>query len=117
MPHMLKICLVFAVAVHTSSASAQTVSAHASTPALTTAQIDAATIGHDGGINGFNTSALRVSSAHVYVVVLRNTDSGTTNPGTGTKKLLALAVGKPYVEHAPVTLDAKALDAMWAPIN
>ncbi|WP_332875911.1 serine hydrolase [Massilia sp. S19_KUP03_FR1] len=69
------------------------------------------TIGHDGGINGFSTSAIRVPSAHVYVVVLHNTDSGIAKPDTVAKKLVALAVGKPYAEHAPVTLDAKALDA------
>ena len=52
------------------------------------------TIEHGGGINGFNAYALRVPSAHVYVVVLRNTDSGTTNPETVARKLAALAVGK-----------------------
>jgi CubicO group peptidase (beta-lactamase class C family) len=69
------------------------------------------TIEHDGGINGFNTYAMRVPSAHVYIVVLRNTDSGTTNPAIVVKKLAALAVGNPYAEHTPVTLDATALDA------
>jgi D-alanyl-D-alanine carboxypeptidase len=69
------------------------------------------TVEHGGGINGFNTYALRVPSAHVYVVVLRNTDSGTANPETVARKLAALAVGKPYAEHTAVTLDAKALDA------
>lgn len=69
------------------------------------------TIEHGGGINGFNTYAMRVPSAHIYVVVLRNTDSGTTDPETVVKKLAALAVGKPYPEHAAVTLAAQALDA------
>ena len=68
-------------------------------------------IAHGGGINGFTTYALRVPSAHVYVAVLRNTDSGTANPETVATKLAALAIGKPYPEHTPVTLDEKTLDA------
>jgi D-alanyl-D-alanine carboxypeptidase len=69
------------------------------------------TIGHGGAINGFTTYALRVPSEHVYVVVLRNTDSGTANPEIVATRLAALAIGKPYPERTPVTLDAKALDA------
>lgn len=69
------------------------------------------TIGHGGAINGFTTYALRVPSEHVYVVVLRNTDGGTANPETVAMKLAALAIGKPYPERTPVTLDARALDA------
>lgn len=68
-------------------------------------------IEHSGGINGFSTYALRVPSEHVYVVVLRNTDSGTASPETVANKLAALAIGRPFAEHTAVTLDAKALDA------
>jgi len=68
-------------------------------------------IGHGGGINGYNTYALRVPSEHVYVVVLRNTDSGTADPDTVASKVAALAIGKPYPEYQAMTLDAKALDA------
>jgi D-alanyl-D-alanine carboxypeptidase len=68
-------------------------------------------IGHGGGINGYNTYALRVPSEHVYVAVLRNTDSGTADPDTVASKVAALAIGKPYPEYTAVTLDAKALDA------
>jgi len=68
-------------------------------------------IGHGGGINGYKTYALRVPSEHVYVAVLRNTDSGTADPDTVASKVAALAIGKPYPEYTAVTLDAKALDA------
>lgn len=68
-------------------------------------------IEHSGGINGFNTFAVRVPSEHVYIVVLRNTDSGTAAPAVVAHKLAALAIGKPFPEHLAITLDDKALDA------
>jgi D-alanyl-D-alanine carboxypeptidase len=68
-------------------------------------------IGHGGNINGYGAYALRVPSEHMYVVVLRNTDSGTADADTVASKIAALAIGKPYPEYQAMTLDAKALDA------
>ncbi len=68
-------------------------------------------IGHGGGINGFSTYAVRLPEHKVYVAVLSNADSGLAQPTMVAHKAAALAIGKPFPEHKPVLLDAKALDA------
>ncbi len=68
-------------------------------------------IEHGGAINGFNAYAVRIPSEQVYVVVLRNTDGGTADTTTVAKVAAAQAIGKPYPQRTPVTLDAAALDA------
>lgn len=64
---------------------------------------------HGGGINGFQTYALRLPQQKVFVAVLANTDSGNANPEVLAKKAAALVIGKPYVEHKAIALDAKTL--------
>lgn len=70
-----------------------------------------AMISHGGAINGFNTHAIRLPVEKVYVAVLTNTESGIVWSDVVAKKAAALAIGKPYPEFKPVTLDAAALDA------
>jgi len=68
-------------------------------------------IDHGGGINGFSTYALRLPQQKVFVAVLANTDSGKINPEVLAKKAAALAIGKPFLEHKAIALDAQALEA------
>lgn len=65
-------------------------------------------IEHGGGINGFATSALRLSADRVFVAILTNRDS--MSPGALAFKVAALALGKPYQEPAPISLTASQLD-------
>jgi len=46
----------------------------------------------------------------VYVAVLCNTDSPSADPGYLAHKIAALAVGDPFPEPVPITLDAKVLE-------
>jgi len=71
-----------------------------------------AMIGHNGGINGFSTHAMRFPAKGVYVAVLTNSDSGPANPALVVRKAAAVALGKPYREFREVALDAAALDAV-----
>ncbi len=66
-------------------------------------------IEHGGGIFGFSTYALRLPEDRVYVAVLANSDSPTTDPSYVAKKLAAIALGDPYPDFAPVSLDPKIL--------
>lgn len=68
-------------------------------------------IDHGGGINGFSTYALRLPQQKVFVAVLANADSGGPDPEVLAKKAAALAIGKPFVEHKAITLEARALQA------
>lgn len=67
-------------------------------------------IEHGGGIFGFSTYALRLPEERVYVAVLCNSDSPLTDPGFVAKKLAAIAIGDPFPDFTPVTLDAKVLE-------
>ena len=66
-------------------------------------------IAHGGGIFGFSTYALRLPEDRVYVAVLSNSDSPLTDPGYVARKLAAIAVGDPFPEFTPVTLDPRVL--------
>lgn len=68
-------------------------------------------ISHGGSINGFNSFALRLPDDKVYVAVLSNTSSGVVWSDVVAKKAAAIAIGKPYPEFRPMTVDASALDA------
>jgi D-alanyl-D-alanine carboxypeptidase len=69
------------------------------------------TIGHGGGINGFNAFALRLPSEKLYVAVLSNTDSGATQASDAAFRAAAIAIGKPFPDYKAVTLPATTLDA------
>jgi D-alanyl-D-alanine carboxypeptidase len=67
-------------------------------------------IEHGGGIFGFSTYALRLPEHRVYVAVLCNSDAPTTAPSFVARKLAALALGDPFPEFTPVTLDPRVLE-------
>lgn len=69
------------------------------------------TIGHGGGINGFRSFALRLPSAHLYVAVLSNADSGPVAPQIVAEQVAAVAIGKPYREFTEIKLAPAALAA------
>ena len=66
-------------------------------------------IEHGGGIFGFSTYALRLPEDRVYVAVLTNSDSPMTAPAYVAKKLAAIAVGDPFPDFTPLTLDPSVL--------
>lgn len=71
-------------------------------------------ISHGGGINGFSTFIARFPDEKVTVVVLRNADYGSPNPGQMSSDLAAIAFGEKYVIPAPiieVKVDPKIYDA------
>ncbi len=70
-------------------------------------------IGHGGGINGFNTFAVRLPSEHVYVAVLSNSDSGLVRAEDAAFRAAAVAIGKPFPDFKAVALPPSALDA-WS---
>ncbi|MGH9855823.1 MAG: serine hydrolase domain-containing protein, partial [Blastocatellia bacterium] len=53
-------------------------------------------VSHGGGINGFNTMLARFPEEKVTVVVLRNADYGTPNPGRVSQDLAAILFGEKY---------------------
>lgn len=65
---------------------------------------------HDGGINGFATSALRLPEDHVYVAVLTNCPGKTPGPGELAEKLAALAIGQPLREPIVAKVATEVLD-------
>ncbi len=71
---------------------------------------DRRAIEHGGGIFGFSTHALRLPDQRVFVAVLCNSDSPSTDPHYLAQKIAALAVGDPFPELVPVTLDARVLE-------
>jgi CubicO group peptidase (beta-lactamase class C family) len=68
-------------------------------------------VAHGGGINGFNTYALRLPAEKVYVAVLSNTDSGMAPASEAAFKAAAIAIGKPFPEYKEVKLAPKLLDS------
>lgn len=68
--------------------------------------------GHSGGINGFNTYALRLPTEKVYVAVLSNADSGLPMADDIAMRAAAIAIGKPFPEFKEIRLPASALDAL-----
>lgn len=70
----------------------------------------AATIAHDGGINGFSTYAVRIPEQKVFVAVLSNADDGLVSPELVARKAAALAIGKPIREFKEIALDGATLE-------
>ncbi len=65
---------------------------------------------HGGGIPGFSTYAISLPASKTYVAVLTNT---TAAPGVAAfvaEKLAAIAIDKPFLAFAAVTLDDTQLD-------
>lgn len=62
-------------------------------------------IGHSGGIFGFLSDTLYLSGPNISVAVLVNSDTPQSGPGAVSRKLAALAAGKPYPVFTPRPLD------------
>ena len=69
-------------------------------------------IGHSGGIQGGVTDSLYLPEQDLFVAVFINSDMPHTGPGVATRRLAALAVGKPFPEYRPVALDPVALEPL-----
>jgi len=69
----------------------------------------AQTIGHGGGIFGFSTGSVYLPAQDVFVAVYANSDSPQTGTDSTTRRLAAMAIGKPYPTFTRHALDAKAL--------
>ena len=68
-----------------------------------------ATIGHGGGIFGFNTDSAYIPSADLFVAVFANSDDPAAPPGAVARRLAALALGNPYPEFVAAAADVAAL--------
>jgi len=66
---------------------------------------------HGGGINGFQTFALRLPEEQLFVAVLSNADFGIVDPEYVAHKIAAIAIGKPIQDFKEIKLDVGLLDA------
>lgn len=62
---------------------------------------------HDGWVDGFLASAMRLPDEHIFVSVLSNTDSPEMGPNVAAKEILALLLGTP--EKIAIHLDQEIL--------
>ncbi|MCY7338904.1 MAG: beta-lactamase family protein [Sphingomonas bacterium] len=69
----------------------------------------AQTIGHGGGIFGFSTGSVYFPAEDVFVAVYANSDQPQTAVDATTRRLAAMAIGKPYPTFTKHALDATAL--------
>ncbi|KQM56981.1 hypothetical protein ASE65_14060 [Sphingomonas sp. Leaf16] len=69
-----------------------------------------ASVGHSGGIFGFLSDTLYLSGPDISVAVLVNSDEPQSGPGAVSRKLAALAAGKPYPVFTPQPLDKAAVE-------
>jgi CubicO group peptidase (beta-lactamase class C family) len=70
-------------------------------------------VSHGGGINGFNTFLARFPDEKLTVVVLRNADYGSSNPGRVAQALAAIVLGEKYEiprERIVAKVDPKIYD-------
>lgn len=68
-------------------------------------------VAHDGGIDGFSTSAVRLPQQKVYVAVLTNSDAPKVQPETLALKAAAMTIGNPFPDFKAVKVDQALLDA------
>lgn len=59
-------------------------------------QLKRKTVSHSGGINGFSTILVRFPEEKITIVVLRNADYGSPNPGKVALDLAAIVFGEKY---------------------
>jgi D-alanyl-D-alanine carboxypeptidase len=71
------------------------------------------TVGHGGGIFGFNTDSLYIPSEDLFVAVLANSDDPATPPGMVARRLAALALGDPFPEFRRATVEARTLEPLF----
>jgi CubicO group peptidase (beta-lactamase class C family) len=66
-------------------------------------------IRHNGGINGFQSSAVWIPEREVFVAVLSNAMGGGADPGQVCRRLALEALGRPMKQHVAITLDETTL--------
>jgi CubicO group peptidase (beta-lactamase class C family) len=66
-------------------------------------------IRHNGGINGFQSSAIWIPERHVFVAVLSNA-LGAQDPSQLARRLALEALGRPPKLHVAITLDEQTLE-------
>ncbi|WP_394730482.1 serine hydrolase domain-containing protein [Altererythrobacter sp. GH1-8] len=71
-----------------------------------------ASIGHGGGINGFNTASTYLPEDDIFVAVLNNTDSPDVSANFLMAKIAAMALGDPFEDFTQVNLDLEAVAAL-----
>ena len=67
------------------------------------------TVGHNGGIFGFNTESLYAPDKKLFVAVLSNSDSREPEAAITARRLLASAAGTPFPELKAQAADLKQL--------
>ena len=67
-------------------------------------------IAHGGGINGFQTHALRLPQHKIYVALLANTDGGKLSADNAAIRIATIALGKELPERPAVTVEHKVFD-------
>lgn len=68
------------------------------------------TVGHNGGIFGFNTESLYAPNRKLFVAVLSNSDAREPGAGMTARRLLAAAAGLPFPAMTAQALDPKAIE-------
>ncbi|HMV48477.1 MAG TPA: serine hydrolase [Blastocatellia bacterium] len=77
-------------------------------------QLKRKTVSHSGGINGFSTILVRFPEEKITIVVLRNADYGSPNPGKVALDLAAIIFGEKYEiprAQTEIKVESKVLDA------
>ena len=69
----------------------------------------APTVGHSGGIPGFSTDSLYIAKNDVFVAVYTNSDQPKTTPDSITRRLAAMAMGKPFPVFKAVPFNRAAM--------
>jgi D-alanyl-D-alanine carboxypeptidase len=68
-------------------------------------------LGHDGGLNGFQSVHLYLPGPDLSVVVLHNSDDTADLPDTLARQLVAALLGKPYPNAVTVPITEEELQA------
>ena len=70
------------------------------------------TIGHGGGIFGFDTASTYLPGEDLFVAVFANSDDAAIDPDTVMAKLAAMAVGDPFPEFQKAPIVASAVEPL-----
>jgi D-alanyl-D-alanine carboxypeptidase len=69
-------------------------------------------IGHNGGIPGFNTESFYAPDDGIFIAVFANSDTPATHPSLVIRRLMAIAMGRPYREFTRTTVDMASLEPL-----
>jgi CubicO group peptidase (beta-lactamase class C family) len=71
-----------------------------------------ATIGHGGGIFGFDTASVYIPDQDVFVAVFANSDEPVVDPDLVMARLAALAAGNPFPEFEKAAVPASEIEPL-----